>query len=206
MVKRVIDYLRTRHNEKERKRVLDNFYTAQMKNGKTTGADILDKLALSIGAIFLLIIILNRYINNIYLSIIISITLGTVSYVFLSKFMTKLRKKKIEEIKREYKKKLVEEKVIQPNDDIEDYIVSKYYEKKKELKKSINFLSKDKVYKLYILFAIFFLMSYFSPYPTYYRVIAVVSFLLATIIGSYNITEYIRKKYNDDLLKKDIDI
>jgi len=205
-VKKVLNYLKLRSKEKERQRVLDNFYTKQMKNGKTTRADILDKIALSLAALLFLVIFLNRFLENFILSLFLSVTIGIVSIIYLNKYRMKLREKKIEEIKREYKKKLEEEKVLLPDEDIEDYIISRYYKKKSELRKSINFLNKDKIYKLYLLFIVFFIMSYFSPYPTYYKIMAIVSFLLATIIGSYNITEYIRKKYNNDLHKRDIDI
>ncbi|NLY86461.1 MAG: hypothetical protein GX077_08940 [Tissierellia bacterium] len=205
-MKKVLNYLKLRSKEKERQRVLDNFYTKQMKNGKTTRADILDKIALSLAALLFLVIFLNRFLENFILSLFLSVTIGIVSIIYLNKYRMKLREKKIEEIKREYKKKLEEEKVLLPDEDIEDYIISRYYEKKSELRKSINFLNKDKIYKLYLLFIVFFIMSYFSPYPTYYKIMAIVSFLLATIIGSYNITEYIRKKYNNDLHKRDIDI
>jgi len=206
MVRKIINLLKNSNKEKERKRVLDDFYTKQMKNGKSTRADLLDYIALFLGLLLLLVILLNRYIDNFILSVFLSITIGFASITYLSRYRNKIREKKIEEIKREYKRKLEEEKVLLPDEDIEDYIISRYYEKKQELKKSINLFNKDKIIKLYLLFVFFFIMSYFSPYPAYYKITAVVAFLLATIIGSYNITEYIRKKYNNDLLNKNNDI
>lgn len=206
MVRKIINLLKNSNKEKERKRVLDDFYTKQMKNGKSTRADLLDYIALFLGLLLLLVILLNRYIDNFILSVFLSITIGFASITYLSRYRNKIREKKIEEIKREYKRKLEEEKVLLPDEDIEDYIISRYYEKKQELKKSINLFNKDKIIKLYLLFVVFFIMSYFSPYPAYYKITAVVAFLLATIIGSYNITEYIRKKNNNDLLNKNNDI
>ena len=206
MVKKLLNYLNNVNSEKERQRVLDNFYTKQMKNGKTTRADILDKIALTLCALIFLIVVLNRFIGNFIISLVLASTIGIVSIVYLRKLRMKLREKKIEEIKREYKRKLEEEKVLLPDEDIEEYIISRYYEKKLELKKSINLLNKDKIFKLYLLFIVFYIISYFSAYPTYYKIMAIVSFILATIIGSYNITEYIRKKHNNDLLNRDIDI
>jgi len=205
-VKKILNYSKKLNREKERQRVLENFYTKQMKNGKTTRADILDKIALSLGALLFFVILLNRFIDNLTLSVFFSSIIVIVPVLYLRKYRLKLREKKIEEIKREYKKKLEEEKVLLPDEDIEDYIISRYYEKKSELKKSINFLNKDKIYKLYLLFIVFYIISYFSPYPTYYKIMAIGAFILATIIGSYNITEYLRKKDNNDLLNKDIDI
>ena len=92
------------------------------------------------------------------------------------------------------------------DEDIEDYIINRYYEKKSELKSSFNFLSKDKIFKLYFLFIVFYITAYFSTYPTYYKVMGVISFLMASFIGSYNLTEYIRKKDNKDLLSRDNDV
>lgn len=186
---------------KERQRVLDNFYTKQMKKGKTTRADILDKIALGIVILILLIIILNKITGNFIISLILGFTISAIVNVYWVKFNIKIRNKKIEQIKTEYKIKLEEEKVLNPDEDIEDYIVNRYYEKKSELKSSINLLSKDKIFKLYFLFIVFYLISYFVAYSTYYKIIAIISFATATFIGSYNITEYMRKKYNKDLLK-----
>ena len=106
----------------------------------------------------------------------------------------------------DYKLKLESEKVLLPHENIEDYIVERYYEKKFEQKGSMNFLSKDKVFKLYFLFFVFYLMSYFTTYRIYYKIIALLCFTMATCIGAYNITEYIRKKDNKDLLSQYIDI
>lgn len=187
--------------DKERQRVLDNFYTKQMKKGKTTRADILDKIALGIVISILLIIILNKIIGNFIISLILGFAISVIISIYWIKFNIKTRSKKIEQIKKEYKIKLEEEKVLNPDEDIEDYIVNRYYEKKSELKSSINLLSKDKIFKLYFLFIVFYLISHFVAYSTYYKIIAIISFATATFIGSYNITEYMRKRYNKDLLK-----
>lgn len=193
--------LKEKRKIKERQRVLDNFYTKQMKNGKTTRADILDKVSLGIVILVLLVILLNKIIGNFFISLLLGSALAATISIYLIKVNINIRNKKIEQIKREYKIKLEEEKVLLPNEEIEDYIVTRYYEKKSELKSSIKFLSKDKIVKLYFLFFIFYFTSYFVTYPNYYKIMAIISFATATFIGSYNITEYMRKKNNKDLLK-----
>lgn len=193
--------LKEKRKIKERQRVLDNFYTKQMKNGKTTRADILDKVSLGIVILVLLVILLNKIIGNFFISLLLGSALAATISIYLIKVNINLRDKKIEQIKREYKIKLEEEKVLLPDEEIEDYIVTRYYEKKSELKSSIKFLSKDKIVKLYFLFFIFYFTSYFVTYPNYYKIMAIISFATATFIGSYNITEYMRKKNNKDLLK-----
>jgi len=59
---------RVSRKDRERQRVLDDFYTKQMKNGKTTRADILDKITMGIVVLILLIFVLNK------------LKIGTLSY------------------------------------------------------------------------------------------------------------------------------
>lgn len=205
-MKKGLKHYKENRRKKERQRVLDNFYTKKIKNGKTTRADYLDKISLMIIVLLFMIFMFNKLIQN----FIISLTIGIISIVFIVKYSKekaiKKRKEKIEEIKREYKIKLEEERVITEDEDIEDYIIAKYYEKKSEIKTNMDFLSKDKIFKLYLLSIIFFIGSYFANYQIYYKVISIVTFLAACFIGSYNLTEYIRKRDNRDLLNKDIDV
>lgn len=205
-MKKGLNYLKRNREEREKQRVLNNFYTKQMKKGKTTRADILDKISLGMGILMILTLLLNRLIGNFIISFILAFILAFIISIYMKRINLVIRNKKIEEIKNEYKMKLEGEKVLSPDEDIEDYIIARYYEKKSELRSSFNFLSKDKIFKLYLLFIVFYITAYFSSYPIYYKIMAVISFSVATFIGSYNLTEYIRKKDNKDLLKKDIDV
>ncbi|HAE91337.1 MAG TPA: hypothetical protein DCG60_01620 [Tissierella sp.] len=205
-MKRVLNYLKGNRREREKQRVLDNFYTKQMKNGKTVRADILDKIAIGIIILIFFILILNKLIESFIISLSISLFIAIVMSIYIKKAILRNKYKRIEAIKNEYRIKLEEEKVISSNEDIEDYIIDRYYEKKSELKNSFNFLRKDKIFKLYTLSIIFYMISYFSTYPLYYRIMSIISFIIASIIGSYNLTEYMRKRSNNDLLNKDIDV
>lgn len=205
-VKKDLNYLKNNLKKRERQRVLDNFYTKQMKKGKTNRADILDKISLGIGTLIFLVLLLNKIIGNFIISLILSCIIASIMGTYIKKVALEIRHKKIEEIKKEYKTKLEEEKVLEANEDIEDYIVDRYYEKKSELKTSFNFFSKDKIFKLYFLFIVFYATSYFSSYPIYYKIMAIISFVFASFIGSYNLTEYMKKRDNKDLLNKDIDV
>lgn len=205
-MKKGLSYHKENRKEKERQRVLDNFYTKKIKNGKTTRADYLDKISLSMVSLLLIIFFLNKLTKNIFISIVIGIISISISIKYFNRRAIKKRKEKIEEIKVEYKIKLEEEKVISEDEDIEDYIIARYYEKKSELKSNMNFLSKDKIFKLYLLSIIFFVGSYFANYKIYYKIISMVTFLVASFIGSYNLTEYMRKKDDRDLLNNDIDV
>ncbi len=205
-MKKNLKYLRESRRLKERQRVLENFYTKQMKKGKTFRADIFDKISMIIGVLIALIFIFNKIIGNFIISLLLGLISTTIIGIFGKRLNKKIRDKKIQDIRKEYKLKLQEEKVLLPDEDIEDYIISRYYEKKSELKSSLNFFSKDKIFKLYLLFIVFYITAFFSTYPMYYKIMAVVTFVIATIISSYNFTEYLRKKDNKDLLNKDIDV
>lgn len=205
-MKKNLKYLRESRRLKERQRVLENFYTKQIKKGKTFRADIFDKISMIIGVLIALIFIFNKIIGNFIISLLLGLISTTIIGIFGKRLNKKIRDKKIQDIRKEYKLKLQEEKVLLPDEDIEDYIISRYYEKKSELKSSLNFFSKDKIFKLYLLFIVFYITAFFSTYPMYYKIMAVVTFVIAAIISSYNFTEYLRKKDNKDLLNKDIDV
>jgi cation transport ATPase len=205
-MKKGLNYSKESHRKKERQRVLDNFYTKKMKNGKTIRADYLDKVSLMIVLLLVIVFVFNKVIQNFFISIIVGIiSIITIIRYSKGRFIKK-KEEKIEEIKKEYKIKLEEEKVVSEDEDIEDYIIARYYEKKSELKTNMNFLSKDKIFKLYLLSIIFFIGSYFASYKIYYKVMSVITFLVASFIGSYNLTEYMRKRNDIDLLNKDIDV
>lgn len=199
-MKKVLKYLNERHKKNERQKVLDNFYTKQMKNGKTTRADVLDKITLGTIILIGLVVIINKLIKNFFISAFLGLILGVFMAIYFRKILLESRNKKIKEIQNEYRIKLEEEKEILPDENIEDYIINRYYEKKEEAKKNFNFLSKDKIPKLYFLAVVFYITGYLSAYPIYYKSMAIVSFIMATFIGSYNVTEYIKKSDNKDLL------
>ena len=199
-MKKDLSYLKENRKIKERQRILNNFYTKQMKKGKTTRAVIFDKIALTIGAFIVLVALLTRIIGSFITSLLLGIIFSIGIGIYGTKFGLKIRDKRIEEFKKEYKLKLEEEKLLPPGEDLEDYIIDRYYDKKSELKSNLSLLSKDKILKFYILFIVFYLISYFVNYPLYYKIMAVISFVIGTIIGFYNLTEYIRQKDNRDLL------
>lgn len=195
-MKKGLNYLKDRINkeEKERERFLNNFYTKRIKNGKTTRADYLDKISINICIFIILFFILNKVIGN----FIIALLIGLIIMIVFTKNKIHRNKKnrliKIEEIKKEYRIELEKENKISDDENIENYIVNKYYEEKSEHISNINLLSKDKVFKLYLLFIIFFFSSLFVKYSIYYKIIGIIAFIMATLIGSYNITEYMRNR------------
>lgn len=181
-------------DEKERQRLLNNFYTKQIKRGKTTRADIFDKISMILVVFLLSIVFLYKIIGNFIISSILGIIIIFYASFVLKKIAIKERNKKIEKIKADYKLKLEEEKVLSPDEDIEDYIIKGYKEKKEDLKESINPYAKGKVIRLYFLTIIFIITSRFTIYRNYYKIMSIITFIVASFIGSYKIIEYMKKK------------
>lgn len=199
-------YLKENLSNKERNKILNNFYTKQMKKGKTTRAVVFDKIALFMGVFLISSILLSRLVDNVLIGLIISVLFSIPLGIYGTKINIKLRDRRIEEFKKQYKIKLEEEKLLPPGEDLEDYIIERYYNKKLEFKSNLNIFSRDKIFKFYFLSIIFSFISLFVTYPLYYKIMAIISFIVATIIGSYNITEYIKNKDKTNLLNKDIDV
>lgn len=190
-------------DEKERQRLLNNFYTKQIKRGKTTRADIFDKISMILVVFLLSIVFLYKIIGNFIISSILGIIIIFYASFVLKKIAIKERNKKIEKIKADYKLKLEEEKVLSPDEDIEDYIIKGYKEKKEDLKESINPYAKGKVIRLYFLTIIFIITSRFTIYRNYYKIMSIITFIVASFIGSYKIIEYMKKKDKESLLDED---
>lgn len=190
-------------DEKERQRLLNNFYTKQIKRGKTTRADIFDKISMILVVFVLSIVFLYKIIGNFIISSILGIIIISYASFVLKKIAIKERNKKIEKIKADYKLKLEEKKVLSPDEDIEDYIIKGYKEKKDDLKESINPYAKGKVIRLYFLTIIFIITSHFTIYRNYYKIMSIITFIVASFIGSYKIIEYMKKKDKESLLDED---
>lgn len=80
-----------------------------------------------------------------------------------------------------------------PSDkDMEDYIVDVFTDKRNGVKSQVKDFNKKKIIQLYGLCAVFYFLSFFISFPLYYKIMAVVSFVIATLVSGYKITEYIR--------------
>ena len=82
-----------------------------------------------------------------------------------------------------------------PSDkDIEDYIVDRFIDRRNGIKSQVKDFNKKKIIQLYGLCAVFYILSFFISFPLYYKIMAVVSFVIATLVSGYKISEYIRLK------------
>lgn len=82
-----------------------------------------------------------------------------------------------------------------PSDkDMEDYIIDRFIDKRNGIKNQAKDFNKKKIIQLYGLCALFYILSFFISFPIYYKIMAVVSFMIATLVSGYKISEYIRLK------------
>lgn len=80
-----------------------------------------------------------------------------------------------------------------PSDEIiNNYIKYRHDDNKKNYQNQIKAFSLKKITRLYFCSIMVYLISYFAKYTLYYRVVAVIIFCIATIIGGMNISEYIK--------------
>ncbi|MGB4352207.1 MAG: hypothetical protein ACOXZT_03690 [Tissierellaceae bacterium] len=82
-----------------------------------------------------------------------------------------------------------------PSDqDMEDYIVDRFIDRRNSIKSQVKSFNKRKIIQLYGLCAIFYILSFFIPFARYYKLMAVLSFLIASLVSGYKISEYIRMR------------
>lgn len=81
-------------------------------------------------------------------------------------------------------------------EEIESYIIDRFNDRRNVVKKEITMINKGKIYKLYGIFIVFYTLSYFVKYSMYYKIMGVIAFVMATLLGGYKISEYIKDKRN----------
>lgn len=80
------------------------------------------------------------------------------------------------------------------DEDMEEYIVDRFMDKRNSIKKEIKLINKKKIAQLYGVFAVLYILSFFITYPRFYKIMAIICFLIATVVSGYKISEYIRLK------------
>lgn len=77
------------------------------------------------------------------------------------------------------------------DDEIQSFIIYKYNDRRKIISNQIKVIDIKKIVKLYGVAIILYAISYFVRYSLYYRIVAILSFAVATVLGGIKITEYI---------------
>lgn len=80
------------------------------------------------------------------------------------------------------------------DDEIRNYIIHRYDDKKNTIRNQIRVITFGKIMKLYGIFAVFYFISFFVRYGLYYKIMGVFAFVIATILGGIKFTDYIKVK------------
>ena len=85
------------------------------------------------------------------------------------------------------------------DEEINNYIRHRYKDKKQNIRDQMRTINIKKIIKLYGVFIIFYTISFFMNYSNYYKVMAILSFALATVLGGIKITEHVKLKGKNSL-------
>lgn len=82
-------------------------------------------------------------------------------------------------------------------EEINDYIIDRHLDKRNALKNQITTVNKKKIFQLYGIFIIFYLISFVVQYSIYYKIMSVLVFVIATVLAGYKLSEYVslNRKY-----------
>lgn len=80
------------------------------------------------------------------------------------------------------------------DEEIEGYIIENFIDSRNQIKKQIKEFDWNKIIKFYIVSIIFQLFSYIVVYKSYYKIISLSTFIIATLLLAYKFSEYIIAK------------
>lgn len=79
------------------------------------------------------------------------------------------------------------------DEEIRNYIIHRYDDRKNAIRNQIKVITFGKILKLYGVFIVFYFISFFVKYGLYYKIMGVIAFVIATILGGIRFTEYYNK-------------
>ena len=88
------------------------------------------------------------------------------------------------------------------DEEIRNYIIHRYDDRKSTVTSQLKTITFGKIVRLYGTFAVFYFISFFVRYGLYYKIMGVVVFIIATILGGIKFTEYQRVKKNNLYISK----
>lgn len=82
-------------------------------------------------------------------------------------------------------------------EEINAYIIDRHVDKRKALKEQITTVNKRKIFQLYGIFIVFYIISFVVKYSIYYKIMSVFVFVIATVLAGYKLSEYVslNRKY-----------
>lgn len=78
------------------------------------------------------------------------------------------------------------------DDEMDEYIFQRYENSKNKARSEIKNITVGKIIKLYLVFMIFNILSYFVSYSLYYKIAGLITFIIATILAGIKLTEFLK--------------
>lgn len=90
-------------------------------------------------------------------------------------------------------KKILKDIDAYPKDEeMDEYILQRYENSKTKARNDFKNVTIGKILKLYFVFIMFYILSYFVSYSTYYKIAGIMVFILATILAGIKFTEFLK--------------
>lgn len=78
------------------------------------------------------------------------------------------------------------------DDEMDEYIFQRYENRKNKARSEIKNITLGKIIKLYFVFMIFNILSYFVSYSMYYKIAGLIVFIIATVLAGIKLTEFLK--------------
>ena len=90
-------------------------------------------------------------------------------------------------------KKILKEIDEYPKDEeMDEYILQRYESRKASIRGDFKNITIGKIVKLYLMFLMFYILSYFVTYSLYYKIAGITVFVIATVLAGIKLTEYVK--------------
>ena len=78
------------------------------------------------------------------------------------------------------------------DEEIEEFVLSKYKEKSEGLKKDLKAMGKDKIFRFILLGIILYIISSFTAYTLYYKIMGIILMSIGVILGINKLIQYLK--------------
>lgn len=78
------------------------------------------------------------------------------------------------------------------DEEMDEYILQRYENSKNRARSDLKDITISKIIKLYAIFMMFYILSYFVSYSMYYRIAGIIVFIIATVLAGIKLTEYLK--------------
>ena len=78
------------------------------------------------------------------------------------------------------------------DEEIEEFILFNYIEKKEGLRKDLKLVRKDKIFRFILLGIILYVISVFTAYTLYYKIMGIILIIIGAILGINKLIQYLK--------------